>query len=234
MPNFEEHCESTLRKLGCRFEKVHKWIDSPSRYMGKGHRVRRHDPYQTPQTAKELFSKHYPNHAHLIEDAVLDHIELDREEEIERRERKLEEKRIDRLSLELTLASIREERRIEASSNFLKALVVTVVSISVLYLSVVLDETHSSPLIVVFFFVSLGSLVTTLGFIADYLNTKPFTFIIFTLIELGVIIFLIWFPNILSVMVFIVFTLFFGVPTVIAVRNGLNMRRGDRKKLKSN
>ena len=34
---------------------------------------------KTPEVAKEIFSKHYPNHAHLIEEAVLDHIELDRD-----------------------------------------------------------------------------------------------------------------------------------------------------------
>ena len=77
MPNFEEHCESTARKLGCRFERVHRWMDSPSQLMGKYHRARRHDPYETPEIAKELFSKHYPNHAHLIKEAVLNHIEID-------------------------------------------------------------------------------------------------------------------------------------------------------------
>lgn len=77
MPNFEEHCESTLKKLGCRFEKVHRWMDEPSHVMGRNHRIRRHDPFKTPEMATEIFSKDYPEYKHLIGEAVLDHIMLD-------------------------------------------------------------------------------------------------------------------------------------------------------------
>ena len=52
-------------------------MDELSHVMGKNHRIRRHDPFKTPEIATGIFSKDYPNHAHLIGEAILDHIMLD-------------------------------------------------------------------------------------------------------------------------------------------------------------
>jgi len=38
MPSFEEHCKHTLKKLGNRFEEIHKYLDSYIHRLGYAHR----------------------------------------------------------------------------------------------------------------------------------------------------------------------------------------------------
>ena len=221
MPNFEEHCESTLKKLGCRFERVHKWMDSPSGYMGTRHRLRRHDPYKTPEIAKELFSKTYPNHAHLIEEAVLDHIELDRNSgdfaysETDKVLRDLVEEERE----EAWKKSIRKESRLKALKGTPKWLGLSIASIIALYFSYQSDPTNSSPLIAISFLASVFFLWITFEHIGEYLGFHPFIFSFLTLIEIGVVIFFVLFGewNQITLLIVGTFTGFYLLITVAAV-----------------
>jgi len=205
LPNFEEHCESTGKKMGCRFERVHKWMDSPSQYMGKSHRLRRHDPYKTPEIAKGLFSKNYPNHTHLIEEAVLDHIELDRngsnftystaQENLMYMDRQDFFRRVER-----------EERRKTLKSTP-KWFALFIVSSTASYLSILYDPTRTSPLIAIFVLAAGVFLFVTVCCVGEGLGFEPFSFAVWTFIEIGVIIFLLLFGiNGLTLMAFGVFT----------------------------
>lgn len=188
MPNFEEHCGSTVKKLGCRFERVHKWMDSPSQYMGTRHRLRRHDPYKAPEIAKELFSKHYPNHAHLIEEAVLDHIELDRNSggftysETEKALRDLAERERE----ETWRKGIKKESRLKALKGTPKWSGLSIGSIIALYFSYQSDPTNSSPLITIFSLTSVFFLWVTFEHIGEYLGLRPFVFSFLTFLQIGV------------------------------------------------
>lgn len=230
MPNFKEHCESTARKLGCRFERIHKWMDSPSQYMGTRHRLRRHDPYKTPEIAKELFSKYYPNHAHLIEEAVLDHIELDRNSgdftysETEKALMEMDKER------ETFRKSLETESRLKSLRATPKWLALSIGSIIAFYLSYVTDPTHAFPLIAISFLASVFSLWVTFEHMGEYLGFFPSTFSFLTFIQIGVVIFLFLFgTNTFSLIVFGIFTGFYLFMTVGAILFGKHIERKTEK-----
>lgn len=70
MPSHEKHCQDSLKKYGKRFDDLHSWMDETWEILGTQHRMYRHDPYTTPQEAKNIFGE-YADHA------CLDHIVLD-------------------------------------------------------------------------------------------------------------------------------------------------------------
>lgn len=233
MPNFEEHCESTARKLGCRFERIHKWMDSPSGYMGRTHRLRRHDPYKTPDIAKELFSKHYPNHAHLIEEAVLDHIELDRNSSEDFAYSEAEEslKGLDEEEREAARReSIRKEWRLRALRGIPKWLALFIGSIIAFLYFLQSYSLQSGPihsgLVVLFALTSFVFLWVTLDHIGGYLEIDPIFFTPFTLIEIGVVIFLIFFGvNTLTLLVFGTCTGFYVYLTIGSLVSAKRQKR---------
>ena len=230
MPNFEEHCESTGKKLDCRFERVHKWMDSPSQYMGKSHRLRRHDPYKTPEIAKGLFSKYYPNHAHLIEEAVLDHIELDRnggdftystaQENLMAMDMQDDFRRLEKESRRKTLKSTPKWFALFIASSIAS------------YLSILYDPTHTSPLIAIFVLAAGVFLFGTVCCVGEGLGFEAFSFGVWTFMEIGVIIFLLLFGiNPLTLMVFGFFT---GWYLLMWIVRWYSMRlESENKKLRS-
>ena len=82
MPNLEEHCRRTLKRYGLEGRDVHAWLDEPSREYATAHRQFRHDT-ETIRLAGEIFGKVYGKS--LAENIALDHIMVDHEEEIKRR-----------------------------------------------------------------------------------------------------------------------------------------------------
>lgn len=220
MPNFEEHCESTLKKLGCRFEKVHRWMDELSHVMGSDHRIRRHDPFKTPDVATQIFCKDYPNHSYLIGEAVLDHVMLDAKSgqitktvsETEQILLELEEQE----QKESFTKSLEMERRVKSLKATPIWLGLSIGSILSTYVSCQNDPTHSSPLIAIFFLASCLFLWITLEHIGEYLGFSPITFSFLTFMEIGVIIFCFAFSpiNEISLSVFGFFTGFYLLMTV--------------------
>jgi len=82
MPNLEEHCRRTLKQYGVEGRDIHSWLDEPSRQYATAHRQFRHDT-ETVRLAGEIFGKVYGKS--LAENIALDHIMMDHEEEIKRR-----------------------------------------------------------------------------------------------------------------------------------------------------
>jgi len=82
MPNLEEHCRRTLKRYGVEGRDIHAWLDEPSRQYATAHRQFRHDT-ETIRLAGEIFGKVYGKS--LAENIALDHIMIDHEEEIKRR-----------------------------------------------------------------------------------------------------------------------------------------------------
>ena len=53
MATFEEHCQETEKKLGHRFEEVHKWLDELAPFFGPPHRAVRHNAKGVAHCQKE-------------------------------------------------------------------------------------------------------------------------------------------------------------------------------------
>ena len=92
MPNFEEHCQHSLKRYGYRGEKIHRFLDKPSRRYGCSHREFRHDS-ETVKLCGKMFGEFYGSRI-MAENIALDHIMLDHEEEIKNRNE--EKEQIDR------------------------------------------------------------------------------------------------------------------------------------------
>ncbi len=199
--------------------------------MGTRHRLRRHDPYKTPEIAKELFGKYYPNHKHLVEEAVLDHIELDRNSgsftysEAEKLLRELDEEERE----EIWRKSIRKERRLKALKGTPKWLGLSIGSIIAFFLSLQSDPTNSSPQIAIFFLTSCFFLWITFEHIGEYLEYPPFVFSFMNFIEIGVVIFIVLFGvNAFTLTVFGVFTGFYLLMTAGSVVIGRRLEENVR------
>ena len=83
MPNFEEHCQRTLKRYGVEGRDIHSWLDEPSKEYAGSHRQFRHDT-ETVRLVGELFGKAYGKS--VAENIALDHIMADHEEEIKKRD----------------------------------------------------------------------------------------------------------------------------------------------------
>jgi hypothetical protein len=81
MPNLEEHCRHTLKRLGVEGRDIHSWIDEPSRKYRQFHRQYRHDT-QTVQIVGEIFGKKYGQER--AQSIALDHIMADHEEDLKK------------------------------------------------------------------------------------------------------------------------------------------------------
>lgn len=93
MPCLEEHCRHTKERYGYEFREIHSWMDETVKMKGPNHREDRHDPFKTPEKAKEIFWEQVPSeYRKFIPDAVLDHIRLDYEEESNSEEDKRKQK----------------------------------------------------------------------------------------------------------------------------------------------
>ncbi len=82
MPNLEEHCRHSLKSYGVEGRDIHSWLDDPSREYAGSHRQFRHDT-ETVRLVGEIFGKTYGKN--LAENIALDHIMVDHEEEIKKR-----------------------------------------------------------------------------------------------------------------------------------------------------
>jgi len=79
MPSHEEHCNDSFRRYGYNFSEVHRWMDEPCRIAGSSHRQFRHNPYETPKEAEQIFSNIVPEQfKSIVKHVILDHIKLDR------------------------------------------------------------------------------------------------------------------------------------------------------------
>jgi len=81
MPGLNEHCRHTKKRYGYDFRLIHRWMDEPYVLIwGKKHRQYRHDALKTPKQAKAIFFNKIPEEYRInIENAVLDHLLLDKE-----------------------------------------------------------------------------------------------------------------------------------------------------------
>jgi len=78
MPNLEKHCKESKKRYGYDFKEIHEWMDAPAALVGGMHRKLRHNLFETPQLAKQLFNDKIPKKYRMfIEDAVVNHILLD-------------------------------------------------------------------------------------------------------------------------------------------------------------
>ncbi len=51
MPSRRVHEMLDMLLFGKRYSWLHKWMDEPWKWLGKKHRIWRHDPWQTPLQA---------------------------------------------------------------------------------------------------------------------------------------------------------------------------------------
>jgi len=68
--NLSDHEESCRMQLGKPFTEVHDWMDKKSGYLGRIHRIERHDILETPKQVLELFGEG-------ADKACINHIILD-------------------------------------------------------------------------------------------------------------------------------------------------------------
>ena len=79
MPNHEEHCNDSFNRYGYNFSEIHRWMDEPCRIAGSSHRQFRHNPYETPKEAEQIFMDKIPDqYKSQIKHVILDHIKLDK------------------------------------------------------------------------------------------------------------------------------------------------------------
>ncbi len=78
MPGLETHSERCNERYGYEFRDIHIWMDETVKIKGPKHREDRHDPFETPEKAEEIFWEQVPEqYRKFIPDAVKDHIRLD-------------------------------------------------------------------------------------------------------------------------------------------------------------
>lgn len=87
MPNHEEHCQHSLKRVGIRGDEIHTWIDEPSKIAGSSHRQFRHG-LEAIDTAIQVFGSQYG--VEKVREIFLDHLMADSEDNSEKTEMRIQ------------------------------------------------------------------------------------------------------------------------------------------------
>lgn len=118
MPKCDVHSEHCKEMYGYEFREVHRWMDKTAKIKGPMHREDRHDPFETPENAEEIFWNQVPDeYRKFINDAVKDHIILDQENDSKSQKSSRKQKSKLKRRTEVDSKGLRVGNKVEYNDN---------------------------------------------------------------------------------------------------------------------